>query len=60
MDKGPFLVSGDVKVIDAEGNRFNTEKQAALCRCGQSKNMPFCDGIHQGKFEDCVRVKKVL
>jgi len=60
LDKGPFLVSGDAKIIDADGNIFKAEKQSALCRCAQSKNMPFCDGKHQGTFENCVRAKNVL
>jgi CDGSH-type Zn-finger protein len=48
---GPFLVEGPVKIVDAAGNAFpiNTTKPAiALCRCGQSKNKPFCDGSHNG------------
>lgn len=60
LDKGPFLITGDVKIIDAEGNRFESKEQTALCRCGQSKKMPYCDGMHQGKFENCVRAKKIM
>ena len=60
LDKGPFIVNGNVKIIDADGNPFKTEKQSALCRCGQSKNIPFCDGKHQGSFENCARAKNVL
>jgi CDGSH-type Zn-finger protein len=49
-ENGPFLVEGPIELIDAEGNVFTipTEKPAvALCRCGGSKNKPFCDGSHK-------------
>lgn len=48
-ENGPFLVSGPAKLVDHQGNEFNLEgKQTyALCRCGQSKNRPFCDGSHK-------------
>ncbi len=29
-----------------EGRSFRAEKEYALCRCGHSKNKPFCDGTH--------------
>ncbi|PTX58831.1 iron-binding CDGSH zinc finger protein [Melghirimyces profundicolus] len=60
MDRGPLIVRGEVELVDAEGNRFETKKQFALCRCGLSKNKPFCDGTHKGEFDDCARAKKVL
>ncbi len=48
-ENGPFLVSGPVTITDHLGNVFNTGDKAniALCRCGQSKNRPFCDGSHK-------------
>ena len=49
-DNGPLLVEGPFTVVDAAGNAFTipTGKPAiALCRCGQSKNKPFCDGSHK-------------
>lgn len=47
MDHGPFLVTGEAIVTDAEGNEFSVErKTVALCRCGGSTNKPFCDGTH--------------
>ena len=49
-DNGPFLVEGPFTVVDAAGNAFTipTGKPAiALCRCGHSKNKPFCDGSHK-------------
>lgn len=30
-----------------KGRRFKTTSTYALCRCGHSKNKPFCDGSHQ-------------
>jgi len=46
---GPFLVNGPARVIDTEGREFNLAGKAtfALCRCGHSKNRPFCDGTHK-------------
>lgn len=48
-DNGPFLVSGPITLEDAEGNKFALGEKAtvALCRCGASKNRPFCDGSHK-------------
>jgi CDGSH-type Zn-finger protein len=57
---GPLVVSGGIPLIqeeicnDDEGycrtwrerKRFPVQEQYALCRCGQSKNKPFCDGTH--------------
>jgi CDGSH-type Zn-finger protein len=46
-DNGPFLVKGDVAIVDAEGQTFSTKKNiVALCRCTASTNKPFCDGTH--------------
>jgi uncharacterized Fe-S cluster protein YjdI len=44
---GPLLVSGGVRVKDAEGNVLFEGEKAALCRCGGSGNKPFCDGTHK-------------
>jgi CDGSH-type Zn-finger protein len=49
-DNGPLLVEGPATIIDGAGNAFQIppDKPAvALCRCGQSKNKPFCDGSHR-------------
>lgn len=48
LANGPLLVQGAVKVVDAAGAEIPVAKQpAALCRCGHSKNKPFCDGSHR-------------
>lgn len=44
---GPLLVSGGVRVVDADGNVLYEGERAALCRCGGSANKPFCDGTHK-------------
>lgn len=56
---GPYLVTGNVpleeKIIKAkgfgvkfaEGRTYPTMQSYALCRCGHSKTMPFCDGSHK-------------
>ncbi len=45
---GPYLISGTATYTDADGNTQTTSgTNIALCRCGQSKNKPFCDGSHR-------------
>ena len=46
---GPYLVEGDdVTVTDWNGNEYKIEKRPfILCRCGQSKQRPFCDLTHR-------------
>ncbi|HEX6210657.1 MAG TPA: CDGSH iron-sulfur domain-containing protein [Methylomirabilota bacterium] len=45
---GPYLVEGDVEVVDVNGNPVDTSSRPkiALCRCGASVTKPFCDGTH--------------
>jgi uncharacterized Fe-S cluster protein YjdI len=43
---GPLLLSGGVRVVDADGALLYEGEKAALCRCGGSANKPFCDGTH--------------
>ena len=46
-DNGPYVISGDVTIVDVEGKKLSwTGTAVALCRCGQSTNKPFCDGTH--------------
>lgn len=77
---GPCLVSGNLplqkEIIRADengtplrwekGERYPEQENYALCRCGASKNKPYCDGSHLGinfdgtetashkKFDECV------
>jgi len=47
---GPFVVSGDIELegqaMDVEWGDGACRAQFTLCRCGASKNKPFCDGSH--------------
>lgn len=43
---GPVYVRGRLKVSSASGEEVFTGTRAALCRCGASKNKPFCDNAH--------------
>lgn len=46
-DKGPYLVKGTFVFVDKDGKEETKEGNIALCRCGLSKNKPFCDGTHR-------------
>jgi CDGSH-type Zn-finger protein len=43
---GPLWVRGGIEVIGADGTPYETRNRVTLCRCGASKNKPFCDGSH--------------
>jgi CDGSH-type Zn-finger protein len=49
-ENGPLLIQGAVRVLDHQGNEFVPppgKDNVALCRCGASRNKPFCDGSHR-------------
>ena len=50
---GPYDVVGKIEV-DSPGSRSpESPVKMTLCRCGHSKNKPFCDGEHYNhQFED--------
>ncbi len=50
---GPYRVTGGVELQGTEFLQGVTNNQYTLCRCGASKNKPFCDGSHWGaNFRD--------
>ncbi|MGI9585750.1 MAG: (4Fe-4S)-binding protein [Acidimicrobiia bacterium] len=56
---GPLMVRGEVEVQDRHGDTFVSGPRAALCRCGDSSNQPFCDLSHrEAGFRDFPRVEK--
>jgi CDGSH-type Zn-finger protein/uncharacterized Fe-S cluster protein YjdI len=44
---GPLFVRGRLKIVDADDRVVRTDTRLALCRCGASRNKPFCDGSHR-------------
>lgn len=47
MKDGPLVAQGIPNLKDSVGIDVKQEKSAfGLCRCGQSKNKPFCNGSH--------------
>lgn len=46
LPNGPLLVRGPIRVTRTDGS-VEELPRAAFCRCGQSKNKPFCDGTHR-------------
>lgn len=44
---GPLLFNGPMTIVAASGRVAWRGTKTALCRCGASKNKPFCDGAHR-------------
>jgi CDGSH-type Zn-finger protein/uncharacterized Fe-S cluster protein YjdI len=44
---GPLYVRGCVRLRLSDGSTLLEESRLALCRCGQSRNKPFCDNAHR-------------
>jgi CDGSH-type Zn-finger protein len=56
---GPLIARGNIEILDTTGKVIYQGGDIALCRCGASKNKPFCDGSHKdngfvddGQFSD--------
>lgn len=50
---GPIWVKGNVPIEGCDGVEYEIRNRVTLCRCGKSKNKPFCDGAHiRAKFSD--------
>jgi CDGSH-type Zn-finger protein len=44
---GPFWVRGGIPIEGADGRTYERRNRVTLCRCGKSRNKPFCDASHQ-------------
>lgn len=54
IDNGPLRLSVDTKedaiknvLFNSNGKPITIKKNSILCRCGKSKQQPFCDGVHR-------------
>jgi len=51
LTDGPLWVRGGIPIEAPDGFVYEIRNRVTLCRCGSSRNMPFCDGSHgQVKF----------
>ncbi len=55
--KGPLFVRGELEIEGIADDMPGVDFRAALCRCGQSSNKPFCDNSHEKvNFQDYAAV----
>jgi CDGSH iron-sulfur domain-containing protein 3 len=60
LNQGPIIVAGHVDLVDDNGDVIHSQEPVALCRCGLSETMPFCDGIEYGHMKNCSRAQEIL
>lgn len=46
LQDGPLILQGDIQIRARNGDLVREDTRVALCRCGQSRNKPFCDDSH--------------
>ena len=47
VKNGPIRLKGGFQIFNDEGKAMDHKQVVSLCRCGASKNKPFCDGTHK-------------
>jgi uncharacterized Fe-S cluster protein YjdI len=47
LKDGPIMMEGPITLIGSNGRREVVGSACYFCRCGASKNKPFCDGSHK-------------
>lgn len=56
---GGLWIKGGIPVRRQDGYTYEVRNRVVLCRCGQSSNKPFCDGMHASvKWKDGLENKK--
>lgn len=52
-NNGSLRIEGEFEIVDMQGQQYDLggRELVSICRCGLSKNKPFCDGSHKGHFE---------
>jgi len=59
---GSIKVEGDFELVDQDGNKFDLggRTRISLCRCGLSKDKPFCDRSHrEANFQSDIVARKL-
>ncbi len=57
---GPLIVEGNCTLIEWTDKETAINGRFALCRCGASKNKPFCDGTHiKIGFDDSIIISGI-
>jgi len=46
IENGPLWVRGGIPIEASDGFEYEVRQRVTLCRCGHSRNKPFCDGSH--------------
>jgi CDGSH-type Zn-finger protein len=46
VKNGPYRLEGGIQLKDDQGSTPQLPERCTLCRCGQARNQPFCDGSH--------------
>lgn len=44
---GPLHITGQLELYDSEGELLERAEELYLCRCGNSRSKPYCDGQHK-------------
>jgi CDGSH-type Zn-finger protein len=44
---GPLHLRGSLEIVTGTGKTIDRTSECWLCRCGQSRNKPCCDGSHR-------------
>ncbi len=47
LKKGPYVIKGANTIVNTDGSVVESNQDVYLCRCGHSKNKPYCDGAHR-------------
>jgi CDGSH-type Zn-finger protein len=62
---GPYQVTNLTTLVNSRGETISARPEMALCRCGGSRNKPFCDGTHASigfesrKLDGCTPDRRV-
>lgn len=53
---GPLELRGDIALKASFNDAGTKASRLSLCRCGLSKNKPYCDGSHRNRFVETGKI----